>query len=1001
MAVNFTNTRPTPYKAHCSPDEAQTLLREYKEMSASMEEATPIGTEMIERAIQELTTLIDDFGNGKAIYEARYPRIESSTDQTTEENNPLKNIELETNYPKRISIPEGFSEPDRLQLSQANYDDLQKDLPIGSIEPRMPSAFFNAYNLLCPRPDGFINNLGLADYYPESPFEGFTSPQAKNQQVQILYPKSTRLIPMPNNSELASINGSDGLQIAKPSAYDPVIWRQRGAGESLKYSIQELPESTRLNTLDLTKHPELVPTEEEQEYWKQALPLPDIVKQKIKESPKDLLTLLVSYLAIKDKETGLSNFRYQANANINSFLEEEKEHLALIISELKVGHCDILSWYLAALIRAEGRPAWVSRGLVSTDNGAAFQSAYVHSVVVTIDENNRIVQADPTQYLQHDLAYLPEEFPIAAFNTMKKNFSRAQTNKTRVKYLKEFKEVLQSTREAINSNPERKKRALNSLSSLSNYFSILMDLRGLSDIKAERKLKLQKVNFDLEREASKEYNLIDIIDLLPTYESGYIFLPNHAVGARNFAFTKDHYEVDKKPFYLETRLARENLVKAHRLAKQLLLPLYKSGAYGIFYESNFLKILHLLKGYLSDGAYPFRENTYVELDDLFQALEEIEPKLIKTNPNSPPRYQNFGVLASKINCSVDELIKHNFSDPFMSLLGGNRLLMQFDCAGSTDYQSLNLNDGSCSNKLEDGPEQDFSNMLTDYLYFNASFQEACINKEFRKIFLTKINKDETWFRRAAEVLFCNRKAKPTRTRTDNGVYKKYQPEFFYPYYLESDDQSRLIALFKDKLKKIDNNLNTGRVTEDTDLREYSSGDSIRTIDWKATARSDHVYVRKQPLITTGISTPLHVIIAVNDTVMSRLQVLELIRTLQEDIKKTNREVYLGFQGDNNYFVKLRRNLDPRIISQSLTTKSFEELTIGEDQLSYLDEKGKPFSNLLLVTNDYNRISALNYLYHGIRKANAHSIYLKESRYDVYPQIKKDWIDSEPSNIVNQ
>ena len=382
------------YITRVSLPEAQILLTEYRAMTS--EDA--VQQSMIDRSVVELTTLVDDLGSGKAIYQARFPTQTPDLTENHGSKNPLSEAELtKTAHPEKLKVPEIFNRAarDLVPLSAANYEDLKQNKPMGSIEPRCPDKFFPSQELLTPLPNGYSMSLGLAEYYPSAPCREFTAPQQKNQQIEISCPKQGFYLPVPNNSEPAGL-GDSQAKLAKPTGTDPLIWRINTKQDTLNYSIQERSRDDAA-TLDPKANPDLIPSPEEQDYWRQVLPLPEILKQKIQESPKDLLRLLVSYLGIKNKETGLTNFTYSANAMINEFMKEHKADLPLIVSELKTGHCDTLSWYLAALLRSQGKPAWVSRGLVTTDEGRAFQGAYGHSVVMTTDDKNQIVQIDPTQ----------------------------------------------------------------------------------------------------------------------------------------------------------------------------------------------------------------------------------------------------------------------------------------------------------------------------------------------------------------------------------------------------------------------------------------------------------------------------------------------------------------------------------------------------------------------------------------------------------------------------
>jgi hypothetical protein len=137
---------------------------------------------------------------------------------------------------------------------------------------------------------------------------------------------------------------------------------------------------------------------------------------------------------------------------------------------------------------------------------------------------------------------------------------------------------------------------------------------------------------------------------------------------------------------------------------------------------------------------------------------------------------------------------------------------------------------------------------------------------------------------------------------------------------------------------------------------------------------------------------LHVLVDVDDSTMTRLQILELIKTLQADIKKTGREVLITSKTDglsHEYYFKLDPKVDPRIIVQTLM--EFPKNNTRKSA-SHLDHKGQPFSAFLYVGSGYNSVAGMQYLYSKLPKHKLATIYLKEPKYDVYPLIQDSWVN---------
>jgi hypothetical protein len=966
------------YRSPVSLWEAQQIIETFP----TMKPESPLQAYMIQQSILQNKRWVDDLQSGRAYHDGISPqahRIRQQVKNLLLEGTDLpspKSFEL-ADYPKILQTPEIFSTAANssfVPLSQANFENLKKNSPMGSINPPMKEIFFPSSELLVPLPNGFHSNLGLAEFYPNSKAMKFTAPEAKHKQVKIIVPRQGHILPMPNNAELASIQTTQAgeIKIAKPTQYDPVVWRHNLTQGELSYTIQEFDEAQRVN---LSQNSDLIPSREEQEYWAQALPLPEILKHKIKESPKDLLRLLVSYMALPDRETGLTNFTYQANADFNKFLEQNKKDMPLIVSELKAGHCDLLSWYLAALIRAHGKPAWVSRGLVTTKNGDAFQGAYGHSTVMTLDDSGNILQIDPTQYTKLDVAYLHEEFPADDFEKMAKKFSTLKTNKSKQKLLQNFKKVLANTRKDIAEKPEKQKRVRDQVSGLMSHLQTLASLKSANKIEASRQLTRQVVDYTNDLDANKEYSAQELLELLP-YEDGERYFPDLT---------------GSKKELLNIQVARENFAQLLTIVKRMKIPiLEKLYMDGLPRGRPEVLKLNMQNSYSYKHFDKQCKYTYLDWSIAFSEI-----KLSDLIAYAEPLIRHNGDVGSIGDCSTssllaseDELLAFDFSDKFKNLLQQDILLFEVDCVHNNEYVYNIATGNEVINNITNTVD-DYNNYNVSANYFYASFQKACKDKNFRTKFLAKVNKDERWFRRLAEFFISITRPMPTLTRDDRTFYKKYDPDFFCPLYLETDDQARLRARFRKDIKRVDQ-LASGIVAEDRDLREYSPRDSYRDINWKATARSDKIYVNKRPYLEVGTSSPLHVLLSCSfhkSRVADALKVIELIAALQEDMKKTNREVYLAFE-HVGFYIKLDKRADPKVIFQSLATTQNKK-----GNASYLDSKGKPFTNMLFLTDNYQKLSALTYIYSGIRRANFHGVYLKDKDYQVYPLLKKDFVEN--------
>ena len=518
------------------------------------------------------------------------------------------------------------------------------------------------------------------------------------------------------------------------------------------------------------------------------------------------------------------------------------------------------------------------------------------------------------------------------------------------------------------------------MSAMMGHFNMLACFESTSELELEKALKKQVVNFNAEFEKNQEFSIQQIFELLPKEDDGKAWVPVLNRDDEEYGFD-----------FVSTKLGRENLSQAFRLCKN---------ARALLYRSHWLASSNMMR--LNIVLFPSTEkleDKLIHIKDIHNGFLDIE--YFEFSSQIPIAIVLKGLLEqansridlnlcqpfSKIKITSTEALTHSYESLFTRQLKNDFLYS--NCQQMNFIEKINLTLGLQEQipleDVKDLKDLEVKQYAKDWFYFMASFQKACQDPRFRKEFLLKINKDEAWFRKLAEVLTYKARAQRSQTRTDNAVYKKYDRDFFYPCYLEADDQNRQSRLYREALKKLDTQFHAGQVVEDLDLREYSPGDPVRHVNWKATGRSRKIYVAKQPRTEVGINTPLHVLINIKDSTLVRLQMLELVRTLQQDIKRTNREIFIAFK-QAGYYVKLSPRIDPKVIVQSLMDNQ------PKNQVSHLDSRGRPVNNLVYVSNDYNAISGMEYLYKGLPRRNISSIYLKDPKYDVYPQIDKAWAE---------
>ncbi len=968
---------PKVYISHAGPNEANILLRQHREMLAKGDYETPLQQAMIVHAINDLTNLVGDLQQGKAIYQARIGLSSSEQNSTSASNVEIGNEEI-CYKSKKAPIPKEMQSSERVRISKMNFEALKRNEPFGSIKPAMPGAFFISEELLVPRADGLSSSLGYAEDYKAAPFRALqTSIQASSEEINIHYPRLSRQVPMPIKGELLNANGLN-LKVAKPCDFDPAVWRLKdedGSLPEIKYSMQQSQGEEFL----IVDAAQFKPSEAESKYWLQSMPLPKSLESRIKESPEDLLSLLVSYLGRFNKETNLTNFRYIAHPNFSEFLESNKEFMPMIVNELKVAHCDLLSWFLAAQIRAHGKPAWVARGEVTTDQGKAFQGACGHSIVLTIDQNNRLIQIDPTKYIELDKAYHPEVMPVSMIAKLDDDFKAARNNSQRVELLRKFNEglvELRTSQKARSAGVIKDSQALAQV-----YFSNLSSETSKFN-NTDTQLNARVVNWDY-LPSVEECDPLYLFDLLfNLHGNKYPFIDRSSRDVSVDTLTGDTL------IHLRTQAEKEQAFLAVELAANHKIPILESSfipdrsqACSIqlgfieyclkqkdldhqLYEDLLGVPSTLLLGHLDDYL-----SHIPDLAILIETLSRIDLRRIYD------RDLLWTYCASyKIDYHKD-LEKHQYSKVFKENIPFS----------DNQYKPL-------ADKIESFDINSKMAFCIDALVFSAQFQKACQDASYRKTFLAKFSKDENFFRTVVKNIL---RYDWKKVSTVNLGVTFAKPSANYTsalLYIPEKERSLLQRSFLRAIKSLDNQDTNARVSEGTELAEYTKGDSFGRIDWKSSGRTDKIYVKKEPYLQKGINSPLYVIYDhnfdktyTNET--ERLKLLELIKTIQAESKHSHREVYIAGSGSSAY-IKVKINVSAQVIAESLIEDQSGAIT----PMVHLNGHTQPAPNLLYLSRDYTNISAMEYIYGGLPRSNLRTIFLKDPEYMVYPRIKPEWLN---------
>lgn len=313
------------------------------------------------------------------------------------------------------------------KVSEMDYEALISEETIGTITPALKANFVidiklplsNGYKIIKPGKHLQKNAIIIDD-----------NEEVKSQQdltfINVPINKSNSYLPIPTGYELIWSNDEEGLLVSQPSNDQPfgVAILDAVSEDTLNFAIKPVPQIF----IDLNKH---LVTEEEKAFWNSVLPLSQEILDTISKHPDKIPTIIANLIG--------KNFHYICNNALGKFIRNNDKHLAMIIAELRVGHCDLLSWISCAYMRMFGIPAYVTSTLVTNESGSSFMKNYGHARVVFFNSKGQTVFFDPTLYCED----ITEKVTFDEENVFKldENFRDAETEQAKQDVLRAFAEI--------------------------------------------------------------------------------------------------------------------------------------------------------------------------------------------------------------------------------------------------------------------------------------------------------------------------------------------------------------------------------------------------------------------------------------------------------------------------------------------------------------------------------------------------------------------------------
>ncbi|MCB0330052.1 MAG: DUF58 domain-containing protein, partial [Bdellovibrionales bacterium] len=865
---------------------------------------------------------------------------------------------------------------------------LGREDPIGRINPPKNDRVFICDEVRIPVPNGFLYDIALGEVPQERRLFEPILEETELPETELTIPFNAvhgRILPVPLDGVISF--APEEIPVSRPNDLDPMCWRTRGQRQQeVSFAVTQ----GSLRSLGIEAAALLTPLKEEQAYWMEALGVPQALEEMLGvcTTNKERLDICTYWMHGRDANSRLSNFRYVNHEAFGQFIRENHEDLSLITSELRVGHCDLLSWYGAALLRGAGIPAWVTTVRLPTNDGTAFNNSYLHSQVAYLDDNNTISVWDPTLRSDQDIAYAPEVLDARKVAALSEEFSRAASFEEKLVALRRFAKDQEVIRDTVTPTLESEPHRFPDLPN-----TLFVDYQSRSAMR-------------------------------PAHDA--LLIPATAQNWRSFDCPRDIYEALQELVVMTRTETAFSVSSGVALETVQFLPVVDRGKVAL--------TLRLLKQYkLSEPLNCFESHRYDESalllnqDDVDVYCGEVAMRLKGSHPLSIPGtaprrlvtidYEEAVALwresqAVRSRDGVGSFLhlecatatvgvipprRERFTKPICDLIEKGYFPSYTDRA----IAAISFRPGLKSPETFDFRETEYSDICQQVHEIQMDLQPAMVNGVARKRFLERAQISETDFRVFCEHLV-NFDSKGSRgigrldpERLREALRWKPTTEPRFKTYtsvtsateLEPDCVAALTSSFKKVLRRLDTLAGRTAKVENDELRPYVPGDDVRKIDQKIFAKTNELFVREAPAVANAFSSPLHVLIdseeVFSGSLSARWTELHLVELLKRDKR---RQIYLAkTDGEWVHLSDKVRKLPAATILDSLPGRKH----IGSS-FALMLPNGKPPKNFLFLTSAYTRGLVVQETLTRCG-SQAVSVWSRDAALQVWPQLRPDFI----------
>lgn len=754
------------------------------------------------------------------------------------------------------------------------------------------------------------------------------------------------ILPCPADSEICAFGEEDGLALLKPSPENTLTWQNADHLETeAVYCIRPKVHEGKIDASLF------MASAEEQAYWKKVLPLPEDIQAECRKNPKLIPEIISGFIR--------KRFVYVCHDELGKLFREHADDLPLIMDELKMGHCDLLSWATCSYLRQLGTPAFVENERVTNKTGDAFMADYGHARVGVVQPNGTVSFLDPTIFTMMPKSWTPEQLSGRDVIKLSERLAEAEEEKEKREILQEFLEK----HPIQNDDQVQRPAALQSAAMmLSEWMKELTDQSVVRETKEDRIVSSLPVipeenDFEASRTALWAYCRVIADDIAAKWDQEarrptepLKMKPAMREVLRKTAIIMERFGIDVKEesFAIHSRNFDEN--------------------YDAFMNENHEKIspetLTKFRGTASLREARKRFIGSFEFSDDFSSTE--------TTTLDVPHFhfeKNFKELVEDfLNTNVRKIDAHNFDENIQRFYFWKLVVQAFRDEASKEYLK----------KCFGLSEEDFKTLA-------------------RRILASHHHQDEKEKRPKMQVnhlLHWSPQLQIAKAKDDVQMMRSI-----------FEHTPTAMALFEKKVRDILRGCDQGkkrqrREPEGHALRPAVPGDDTRAIDWKIYARTDEYHVRT-PEMNLALSSPLHVYFDLNKETLNTKrifsfganlfqQIVLIIHTLQQSIRKEKREVWLGSTSKANYY-RLKTSDDPFFLAALILSGDGDH----EKKTKYYPNTSTAqgvTKNLLVFGDHEGKLESMKYLMKNQCNLSTASL-IGEELY-LPCQIREEWVNGE-------